>query len=95
MNTLKGPAIFLAQFAGEKHPYNIMKSIAEWSISLGFEGIQIPSWESKLFNLDQAAESKDYFADSGQTYSFGEELKVGISSVKDLLFNEKEQLIPT
>ena len=35
------------------------------------------------------------FAESGQTYSFGEELKVGISSVKDLLFNEKEQLIPT
>ena len=60
MNTLKGPAIFLAQFAGEKHPYNTMKSIAEWSVSLGFEGIQIPSWETKLFDLDQAAESKDY-----------------------------------
>ena len=72
MNTLKGPAIFLAQFAGEKHPYNTMKSIAEWSVSLGFEGIQIPSWESKLFNLDQAAESKDYCDDlSGMLKEIG------------------------
>ena len=72
MNTLKGPAIFLAQFAGEKHPYNTMKSIAEWSVSLGFKGIQIPSWESKIFNLDQAAESKDYCDDlSGMLKEIG------------------------
>ena len=72
MNTLKGPAIFLAQFAGEKHPYNTMKSIAEWSVSSGFEGIQIPSWESKIFNLDQAAESKDYCDDlSGMLKEIG------------------------
>ena len=72
MNTLKGPAIFLAQFAGEKHPYNSMKSIAEWSVSLGFEGIQIPSWETKLFDLDQAAESKDYCDDlSGMLKEIG------------------------
>ena len=72
MNTLKGPAIFLAQFAGEKHPYNTMKSIAEWSVSLGFEGIQIPSWESKIFNLDQAADSKDYCDDlSGMLKEIG------------------------
>ena len=69
---MKGPAIFLAQFAGEKHPYNTMKSIAEWSVSLGFEGIQIPSWESKIFNLDQAAESKDYCDDlSGMLKEIG------------------------
>ena len=69
---MKGPAIFLAEFAGEKHPYNTMKSIAEWAVSLGFEGIQIPSWESKLFNLDQAAESKDYCDDlSGMLKEIG------------------------
>ena len=33
------------------------------------------------------------FAESGQTYSFGEELKVEISPEKALLFNEEEQLI--
>ena len=72
MNTLKGPAIFLAQFARDKEPYNSMKSIAEWSVSLGFEGIQIPTWESKLFDLDQAAESKDYCDDlSGMLKEIG------------------------
>ena len=72
MNTLKGPAIFLAQFSGDKEPYNNMKSIAEWSVSLGFEGIQIPSWETKLFDLDQAAESKDYCDDlSGMLKEIG------------------------
>ena len=33
------------------------------------------------------------FADSGQNYSFGEELKVEISPEKALLFNEEDQLI--
>ena len=33
------------------------------------------------------------FAKSGQTYSYGDELKVGISPEKALLFNEEEQLI--
>ena len=72
MKTMKGPAIFLAQFAGDKEPYNRMESIAEWSASLGFEGIQIPSWETKLFDLDQAAESKDYCDDlSGMLKEIG------------------------
>ena len=72
MKKIKGPAIFLAQFAGDKKPYNSMKSIAEWSVSLGFEGIQIPSWETKLFDLDQAAESKDYCDDlSGMLKELG------------------------
>jgi sugar phosphate isomerase/epimerase len=39
---------------------------------LGFEGIQIPSWETKLFDLDQAAESKDYCDDlSGMLQEIG------------------------
>lgn len=72
MKTLKGPAIFLAQFAADEKPYNNMKSIAEWSVSLGFEGIQIPSWETKLFDLDQAAECKGYCDDlSGMLKDIG------------------------
>ncbi len=42
MKTMKGPAIFLAQFAGDKAPFNSLKSIAEWAASLGYEGVQIP-----------------------------------------------------
>ncbi len=58
--TIQGPAIFLAQFAGDREPFNSLESIAEWAASLGYEGIQIPSWDSRLFDLKKAAESRDY-----------------------------------
>ena len=45
MKTLKGPAIFLAQFAGDEPPFNTLKNIGQWAASLGFKGVQIPSWE--------------------------------------------------
>src|SRR6185437_3749780 len=45
MKTMKGPAIFLAQFAGDKPPYNTLSNIAGWAASLGYKGIQIPSWD--------------------------------------------------
>jgi sugar phosphate isomerase/epimerase len=58
--TIKGPAIFLAQFAGDKAPFNSLDSIAEWAASLGYKGIQIPSWDGRLFDLKKAAESQTY-----------------------------------
>src|SRR5688572_7404195 len=57
---MKGPAIFLAQFAGDAAPFNSLKSIAEWAASLGYKGVQIPSWDGRLFDLGKAADSKDY-----------------------------------
>ena len=60
MKTLKGPAIFLAQFAGDAAPYNSLSAIAHWAAGHGFEGVQIPSWDSRLFDLARAAESKTY-----------------------------------
>jgi sugar phosphate isomerase/epimerase len=63
MTTLKGPAIFLAQFLGEEPPFNSLKSICQWVASLGFKGIQIPAWERRCINLQQAAESKTYCDD--------------------------------
>ena len=60
MKTMKGPAIFLAQFAGDKPPFNSLKSIAGWAASLGYEGIQIPTWDGRLFDLAKAASSKTY-----------------------------------
>jgi sugar phosphate isomerase/epimerase len=60
MKTMKGPAIFLAQFAGDKAPFNSLKSIAGWAASLGYEGVQIPTWDARLFDLGKAAESKTY-----------------------------------
>lgn len=60
MKTIKGPAIFLAQFAGDEAPYNSLDSIADWVAGLGYKGIQIPSWDERLFNLSLAAESQTY-----------------------------------
>jgi len=60
MKTIKGPAIFLAQFLGDKAPFNTLDAICKWSADLGFKGIQIPSWATSYFDLQKAAESKTY-----------------------------------
>jgi sugar phosphate isomerase/epimerase len=60
VKTIKGPAIFLAQFAGDNAPFNNLKDISRWAASLGYKGVQIPTWDSRLFDLKRAAESKTY-----------------------------------
>ena len=60
---MKGPAIFLAQFASDDPPFNSIESIAKWASDYGFKGIQIPSWDSRLFDLKLASESKSYCED--------------------------------
>lgn len=60
MKTLKGPALFLAQFAGDEAPFNNLDNIARWAASLGYKGVQIPSWDSRLIDLERAATSRDY-----------------------------------
>ena len=57
---IKGPAIFLAQFAGDAEPFNSLRSIAKWAARLGFKGVQIPTWDARLFDLKRAAASKTY-----------------------------------
>ncbi len=60
MKNIKGPAIFLAQFMGDKAPFNNLKSICRWVSSMGYRGVQIPSWDPRCIDLKKAAESKDY-----------------------------------
>ena len=60
MKKIKGPAIFLAQFAGDEEPFNSLDSIAKWASGLGYKGVQIPSWDGRLFDLAKASDSKDY-----------------------------------
>ncbi len=60
MTTVKGPAIFLAQFMGDSEPFNNLKSICQWVKSLGFAGVQIPTWDARCIDLQKAAESKAY-----------------------------------
>lgn len=58
--SIKGPAIFLAQFAGDKKPFNSLDSICKWAAGLGYKGVQIPTWDGRLFDLVKAASSKTY-----------------------------------
>ena len=60
MQTIKGPAIFLAQFMGDEAPFNTLDSITTWAASLGYKGVQIPSWDGRCIDLQKAAESKTY-----------------------------------
>ena len=58
--TIKGPAIFLAQFAGDKAPFNSFDSICKWAASLGYKGVQVPTWDARFIDLKKASESKTY-----------------------------------
>lgn len=60
MKTIKGPAIFLAQFVDDQPPFNNLKSICEWAKGIGYEGVQIPAWDGRLIDVKKAAESKTY-----------------------------------
>ena len=60
MRTIKGPGIFLAQFAGDEAPYNTLEGMAKWAAGHGYVGIQIPSWDRRLFDLERAVESQAY-----------------------------------
>jgi len=60
MKTIKGPGIFLAQFLDDKAPFNSLESICKWAKSLGYAGIQIPTWDARCIDLKKAAESKGY-----------------------------------
>jgi sugar phosphate isomerase/epimerase len=63
MPKMKGPAIFLAQFMRDKEPYNSIHNIGKWVASLGYKGIQIPTWDPRVIDINKAAESKVYCDD--------------------------------
>lgn len=60
MKTIKGPGLFLAQFVGDSAPFNTFDDIAKWAAGCGYAGIQVPSGEPSLMDLDKAATSKSY-----------------------------------
>ena len=59
-STMKGPGVFLAQFAGDAAPFNSWNAITRWAGSLGYRGVQLPSWDGRFFDLAKAAGSKTY-----------------------------------
>ncbi|MDR6590407.1 sugar phosphate isomerase/epimerase [Agrobacterium tumefaciens] len=74
MKTIKGPAIFLAQFVGDKAPFDTLDNLGQWAASLGYKGIQVPT-DPKVFDLEKAAASKTYCDDiKGRLAEIGVEI---------------------
>jgi sugar phosphate isomerase/epimerase len=98
MTTIKGPGIFLAQFLGDEAPFNSLESICKWAKSLGYAGVQIPTWDPRCIDLQKAAESKTYADEiKGLVNSCGLEITelsthlqgqlVAVNPAYDLLFD--------
>ena len=64
MKTLKGPALFLAQFAGDTPPFDRLETMASWAADLGYVGLQLPTGGAgSLFDLERAAADQGYCDD--------------------------------
>ncbi|GFM31258.1 sugar phosphate isomerase/epimerase [Novosphingobium sp. PY1] len=62
MKTIKGPAVFLAQFLSDTPGRNSLDGLASWAAGLGYKGIQVPC-DPRLIDLETAAESDGYCQD--------------------------------
>lgn len=60
MSVMKGPAIFLAQFLPPSDQQVTLAERCEWAASLGYRGIQLPTWDARLFDLERASASQVY-----------------------------------
>lgn len=63
MQKIKGPGIFLAQFLSDQKPFSTLPDIVNWAAELGYKGVQIPTWDSRCFDLQTAASSQSYCDD--------------------------------
>jgi len=74
MRTMKGPAIFLAQFMGDA-PFDTMENACRWMADAGYKGVQVPSDNPACIDLKLAAESRDYCETlKGQCREWGVEI---------------------
>ena len=55
MKTIKGPAVFLAQFLDDKAPFNSLEGICQWAADLGYKGIQMPTIDLRLIDLKKVS----------------------------------------
>lgn len=75
MKNIKGPGIFLAQFLGDEAPFNTLDGICEYMAGLGYLGVQLPTWDRRIIDLEKAATSKTYADElKGRVASYGLEI---------------------
>lgn len=63
MGRIQGPAVFLAQFLRDEEPFCSLTGLGKWFASLGYKGVQVPAWDRRVIDLQQAAESQAYCDD--------------------------------
>lgn len=69
---MKGPGIYLAQFMGDKPPFDSLENICRYMADIGYAGVQLPAWDARCVDLEKLAESKDYADEvKGKVESFG------------------------
>lgn len=72
MKTIKGPAIFLAQFMSDAAPFHTLDSTCKWMKDAGYVGVQLPSWDARVMDLQKCDESKTYAQElKGKVESWG------------------------
>ncbi|MBL8300970.1 MAG: sugar phosphate isomerase/epimerase [Rhodanobacteraceae bacterium] len=57
---MKGPGLFLAQYVGDRPPFDTLDGLATFAAGCGFTAVQMPTTDSRLIDLPLAASSKDY-----------------------------------
>src|SRR5476651_1104055 len=98
MTTIKGPAIFIAQFIGDQAPFNSLEAICKWAKDLSYKGVQLPTLDDRFIDLQKAAESKTYADDlKGRVNACGLEITelsthlqgqlIAVNPVYDQLFD--------
>jgi len=98
MTTIKGPALFIAQFIGDEAPFNSLEGICKWAKALGYKGLQLPTLDPRFIDLKKAAESKTYADElKSEINSYGLEITelsthlqgqlVAVNPVYDQLFD--------
>ena len=60
MRTIKGPALFLAQFIGDTAPFDSWDGITRWAADCGYLGVQVPTHDPRFLDLDLALTSAAY-----------------------------------
>jgi sugar phosphate isomerase/epimerase len=60
MKSMRGPGISLAQFVVDRAPFNSLRGMAQWAAGQGYTGIQVPTFDARIFDLEKAATSKAY-----------------------------------
>jgi sugar phosphate isomerase/epimerase len=60
VKTIDGPGVFLAQFIAPEPPFDRLETLAAWAADKGFSAVQLPTFNSAIFDLAKAAESETY-----------------------------------